>query len=87
MTAVKKGIAGQCHMIVSQAQVHFLRLNSLCSLLTKQCRSKVRFIGGRGGGLLGGSGGMLPRKILNYRVSKIAFSALGARYFPAIFLC
>ena len=49
MTAVKKGIAGQCHMIVSQAQVHFLRLNSLCSLLTKQCRSKVRFIGGEGG--------------------------------------
>ena len=50
MTAVKKGIAGQCHMIASQAQVHFLRLNSLCSLLTKQCRSKVRFIGGRGEG-------------------------------------
>ena len=50
MTAVKKGIAGQCHMIVSQAQVHFLRLNSLCSLLTKQCRSKVRFIGGEAGG-------------------------------------
>ena len=88
MTAVKKGIAGQCHMIVSQAQVHFLRLNSLCSLLTKQCRSKVRFIGGEGGGgLLGGSGDTLPRKILNYRVSKIAFSALGERYFPAIFLC
>ena len=90
MTAVKKGIAGQCNMIVSQAQVHFLRLNSLCSLLTKQCRSKVRFIGGRGeggGGLLGGSGDTLPRKILNYRVSKIAFSALGERYFPAIFLC
>ena len=77
MTAVKKGIAGQCHMIVLQAQVHFLRLNSPCSLLTKQCRSKVRFIGG--GGLLGGSGDMLPRKILNYRVSKIAFSALGER--------
>ena len=50
MTAVKKGIAGQCHMIVSQAQVHFLRLNSLCSLLTRECRSKVRFIGGWGGG-------------------------------------
>ena len=88
MTAVKKGIAGQCHMIASQAQVHFLRLNSLCSLLTKQCRSKVRFIGGEGGGgLLGGSGDMLPRKILSYRVSKIAFSALGERYFPGIFLC
>ena len=41
MRAVKKGIASQCHMIVSQAQVHFLRLNSVCSLLTKQCRSKV----------------------------------------------
>ena len=25
--------------------------------------------------LLGGSGGMLPRKILNYRVSAIAFPA------------
>ena len=50
MTAVKKGIAGQCHMIVSQAQVHFLRLNSLCSLLTRQCCSKVRFNGGGGVG-------------------------------------
>ena len=27
--------------------------------------------------LRGGSGGMLPRKILNYRVSEIAFSAFG----------
>ena len=71
MRAVKKGIAGQCHMIVSQAQVHFLRLNSVCSLLTKQCRSKVaRWICGHA---------CPPWKILNYRVSKIAFSAFGGR--------
>ena len=36
--------------------------------------------------LLGGSGSMLPRKILNYRVSEIAFSAFGEHQFPAIFL-
>ena len=36
--------------------------------------------------LLGGSAGMLPRKILNYRISEIAFSAFGEHLFPAIFL-
>ena len=49
-----------------------------------QCRSKIRFIGGGGGSQLGvpkaraarrGSRGMLPRKILKYRVFEIAFSA------------
>ena len=50
-----------------------------------QCLSKIRFIGGGGGSQLGvpkaraagggGSRGMLPRKILKYRVFEIAFSA------------
>ena len=47
--------------------------------------ARLDFFGGEGGGgsggnherrrreLLGGPGGMLPRKILNYRVSEIAF--------------
>ena len=30
-----------------------------------------------GASCLGGPGGMLPRKILNYRVSEVAFSAFG----------
>ena len=34
-------------------------------------------VGGGNSESLGGSGGMLPRKILNYRVSEIAFSAFG----------
>ena len=37
--------------------------------------------------LLGGFGGMLTRKILNYTVSQIAFSAFTEHLFPAIFLC
>ena len=35
--------------------------------------------------LLVGSGGMLPRKILKYRVTEIAFSAFQEHLFPAIF--
>ena len=49
-------------------------------------------VGGGGGNherrrcqLLGGSGGMLPRKILNNRISEIAFSAFGEHLFAAIF--
>ena len=63
---------------------------SLHALLKIQCRSKVRFRGGgnherRGRELLGGSEGMLPLKVLKYRVSEIAFSALREHQFPAIF--
>ena len=49
--------------------------------------ARLDLLGGGGGGggkherrrreVLGGSGGMLPRKILNYSVSEIAFSAFG----------
>ena len=53
----------------------------------KQCRSKVRFIGGpnlerRRCELLEGYGGVLPRKILKYSFAEIAFSPFREHWFP-----
>ena len=56
------------------------------SVLSGAAVARLDLLGAGGGGdnperrrreVLGGSGGILPRKILNYSVSEIAFSALG----------